>query len=283
MGINPPVITHGVSSGDHLSNISLANFFATGGGIDTSEPRFPPEEISMPNKYGQLIGKDGKKMKATFCLDCRKLLWAGKPTLPLYEFAGNFYWRGLLLMPIYCYTSVDHAVISYSQEEIVLFIKAKNFPSIFGPPLLQLHWKRGDRIIETTNQTHEVIMFQIDEIITQQGIVWVTPIQLLRRDGLQQTCTWLTDMVTGHDIDIGQQEVSSEALQRKIKDGHQECSLVTHHLYLAPGDYVRVLAGKDEGVCGHVIISEAFQLSVLPNGSTNPVSFPLLLDYNSSS
>ena len=63
-----------------------------------------------------------------------------------------------------------------------------------------------------------------------------------------------------------------------IEDGSQECSLATHRLYLASGDHVRVVAGEHEGVCRLVIVSEGSQLSVLPKGSTNPVSLPLLFD-----
>lgn len=276
MGRKPPVITHGDRredgpSRDCVSDMSLADFFATPQG---SQSRFPSKEISIPNEYGQPV-------KTTCDLDCRKLLWAGKPTLPLYEFAGSFYWKGMLLMPIYRYASVDREVVSYSKQELVPFIEANISPSVFGPLLSQLHWKRGDNIIEASyydsaSQIYEAIVFKIDEVTIQQGIASATPFQLLRRDGLHQTRTWLADI----DIDAEPQQVLSRCLQSKISDGRQECPLATYRLYLSSGDYVRVVTGKDQGVCGHVIVSEASQVSVLPKGSTNPVSLPLLLDYD---
>lgn len=283
-GSKSAVITHraaseGVLSTGVVPDISLYNFFATPSGIEPS--RFPPKEVSMANKHGQPI-------TATLHLDCRKLVWAGNPTLPLYEFGGEFYWKGLLLMPIYHHASVDRAVVSYSPEELVPFIEADVFCSIFGPILSQLYWKEGDKIIEASyyesgDAVHEAVVFKVDEVVMPHGIAWATPIQLLRRDGLQQAHTWLADMDFSDDINVERQHVLSQDLRRKIRGGRQECSLATHRLHLAVGDHVMVLAGKDQGACGHVIISEASQLSVLPIGSTTPVSLPLLFNLDFSS
>ena len=115
-------------------------------------------------------------------------------------------------MPIYCYVSVDHVVISYSKEELVPFIEAQLFPSIFGWLLSQLHWKKGDKVIEVSyyepdHHMHEAIVFKVDEVMMQQGVVQATPIQLLKRDGLQQTHTWLS-----HGNGIEQQHVLSQTL-----------------------------------------------------------------------
>ena len=99
-------------------------------------------------------------------------------------------------MPIYCYASVDCVMISYSKEELVPFIKAQLFPSIFEWLLSQLHWKKGDKVVEVSyyepdHHMHEAIVFKIDEVMMQQGIVRATPIQLIKKDGLQQTHAWL--------------------------------------------------------------------------------------------
>lgn len=276
MGRKPPVIIHDgpigdIPSGDQTSNIGLAKFFSTPKGLEAWQRNIPPKEFSVPNEYG-------KTVKTTLHFDCRKLSWAGELTLPLCEFSGNFYWGGLLLMPIYCYASVDRVVISYSKEELVPFIEAQLFPSIFGRLLSQLHWKKGDKVVEVSyyepdHHMHEAIVFKVDEVMMQQGVVRATPIQLLKRDGLQQTHTWLS-----HGNGVEQQHVLSQTLRKMIEDGSQECSLATHRLYLASGDHVRVVAGEHEGVCGLVIVSEGSQLSVLPKGSTDPVSLPLLFD-----
>ena len=269
MGCGSPIITH-------RGDTSLADFFSTPSCVEPSKSRFPPKDISVPDEFGQ-------RTPTTFHIDPRKLLWAGKPTLPLHEFAGKFYWKGVLLVPIYCYASVDRAVISYSEEELILFVEAEVAPSVFGPLLSQLHWKKGDKIIEesyykSTNHTSEAIVLKIDEVVTHQGVAWATPIQLVRRDGSQQTHTWLADAGFGDNIDVERQQPLPQDLRKKVGDGRQECSLATHRLYLAPGDYVKILAGQDQGVCGHVIVSNSSELSLLPKGSTNEVSLPLELD-----
>lgn len=275
-----PAIIHAapsveVRSGSHGSEVTLSDFFTTSRGLEASKRCFPAIKLSEESTI---------QMKTAFHLDCRKFLWADKPTLPLHEYAGDLYWKGVLLMPIHRYAFVDRAVITSSKAEFLPFIEAKVYPSIFGPLLSQLHWKRGDKIIEASyyesdDPMYDAIIFKIDEVVMQQGTAWATPIQLLRRDGLQQTHIWLSDL--GSD-DVGQQQVLSEDLRRTIRDGRQGCSLETHRLHLAPGDYVKILAGKDEGVCGHVVVSDASQLSVLAKGSTSPVGLPSLLDYNFS-
>ena len=263
MGDEPPLIIHGIHKGtmdeDDPSN-SFVNFFA-------SQPRFRSVGLSVSNKYGQ---KNIIKKK-TFHINSHNLLWVSdcrgvKPTLPVYEFKHNFYWKGVFLMPIYHYSSVNHAVISYSEEELMLFVKVKIFPRIFGPLLSQLHWKRGDKIIdishnEWANPTFQAIVFKVDKIMMQHCVVWVTPIQLFRPD--QQNQTWLSDMGLKQNIDTRQQQLLSQDLRTKISNGHQECSMITNRLHLAMGDGVRVLAGQFRGLCGYVITLDPPHLRVL--------------------
>lgn len=66
IGRNLPVITHGaprvdIPSGDHMSGISLAEFFSTPRGVEVSKRSFPQKKFSVSNEYGQLIEKDGEK------------------------------------------------------------------------------------------------------------------------------------------------------------------------------------------------------------------------------
>ena len=122
---------------DDPSN-SLVNFFA-------SQPRFWSIDLSVSNKYGQ---KNIIKKK-TFRINSHNLLWVSdcrgiKPTLPVYKFEHNFYWKGVFLMPIYHYSSVDHAVISYSEEELTPFVKVNIFPRIFGLITTPLEKRRQD-------------------------------------------------------------------------------------------------------------------------------------------
>ena len=156
MGLKPPVIAHGVlgeytAGGENFLNISLAEFFTK----PAPHLRFPSMDLLVPNKYRQLIDKNRQTLqKQTLHIDCDKLCWANKPTLPIYKFAGSFYWQGILLMLIYHYVLVDHTVVSYSKEELLPFIEANIFPNIFGPLLSQQHWKRGDKIIEVSAMVH---------------------------------------------------------------------------------------------------------------------------------
>ena len=280
MGDEPPLITHGVHEGtpneDDSSN-SLADFFA-------SQPRFRSVDLSVPNKYGQ---KNSVKKK-TFRIDNHNLLWVSdcggvKPTLPVYEFEHNFYWRGVFLMPIYHYSSVDRAVISYFEEELTPFVEANIFPRIFGPLLSQLHWKRGDKIIDISHNewadpTFQAIVFKVNEIMMQHRAVWGTPIQLFRPD--RQNQTWLSDIGLEQNIDTRQQQLLSQNLRTKIGNGRQECSMITHRLHLAMGDGVRVLAGQSRGLCGYVIALDPPHLRVLLHGSTQSVNFTCQLDCN---
>ena len=102
MGGKSPIITH---QGD----MSLADFFSAPGTIEPLKPRFPLEEIVVPDEFSQRIS-------TTFHIDSRKLLWAGKPTLPIHKLDGKFHWKGLLLVPIYCYTSVDMQSLHISKK-----------------------------------------------------------------------------------------------------------------------------------------------------------------------
>ena len=164
MGNRPSLIIHDIDK-DTVNEVnslnSLADFFAS--------PKFSPVDLSVPNKYGQLTNNDGKSIinEKMFCIDTN-LLWVsdyggGKPALPVYKLEHNFYWKGMFLMPIYHHTSIDH------------------------PLLLQLHWNRGDNIVnishnEWSNPTFQAIVFKINEIMVQQGAVWAIPIQLFRPD-----------------------------------------------------------------------------------------------------
>lgn len=283
MGFRPPLITHEAPSevtavGDSPS-MSLAKFFAT---PTTSEkPRFPPMDLLVPNEHGQLVDGSGQKLqKTTFAINCNELIWAGKPSLPVYEFKGDFFWKGLLLMPIYHYGLVDRAVISYSKEELLPFVEANIFPGIFGTLLSQLHWKRGDKIVEVSHHesadpTFQAIVFEINEILLEQGVVWATPIQLFAPD--QQNQSWLSEMGFGENIDVEQQQVLSQDLRQKINEGRQTCLLKTHRLHLTSGDNVKVLVGKYRGLRGQVIGIESSYLKVLLHGSLKPVSFALSL------
>ena len=143
-----------------------------------------------------------------------------------------------------------YTVPSYFEEELIPFVEAEVAPSVIRPLLSQLYWKRGDKIIEesyyeSNNCTSEAIVFKIDEVMMHQGVVWATPIQLVRRDGQQLTHTWLEDMGLGNDIDLERRESLPQDLRKKVEDGRQECPLATHCLYLAPGDHVKILAGQD--------------------------------------
>ena len=281
IGNKPPLIIHGVredNTNEDDSLNSLADFFA-------SQPKFRPVNLSVPNEYGQLIDNDGKKIIRTFRIDGRSLLWVsdygcGKPTLPVYEFEHNFYWKGVLLMPIYHYSSINRAVTSYSKEELTPFVEANIFPGIFGPLLSQVHWKRGDKIVDVSHNewadpTFQAIVFKVDEIMVQQRAVWATPIQLFRPD--RQNQTWLSDI--GFEQNIRQQQLVPQDLQTKIGNGRQECSMITHRLHLAVGDGVRVLAGQSQGLCGYVIALDHPHLRVLLH-SAQSVNFTCPLDCN---
>ena len=52
-------------------------------------------------------------------------------------------------------------------------------------------------------------------------------------------------MSLGDDIDRERQESLTQDLHKKVEDGHQECPLTTHCLYLALGNHVKILAGQD--------------------------------------
>ena len=100
-------------------------------------------------------------------------------TPPVYCYCRHFYNLGMRILPFYQQSSVavNHL---FQFDEILPFVEARLAPNIFDLLLLQLHWKRGDKLADVV-QTTEYPFYQIHRVDLAEGVV-VSHMVLSRED-----------------------------------------------------------------------------------------------------
>ena len=92
-------------------------------------------------------------------------------TPPVYHYRGHFYYLGMQILPIYQWSSltVNHR---FQFNEVLPFVESHLAPNIFDPLLLQMHWKRGDKLVDVV-QTTEYPFYCIHRVDLEEGLVVV--------------------------------------------------------------------------------------------------------------
>jgi len=93
--------------------------------------------------------------------------WVESKTLPhesLHLFQGKLFYRGLLILPVYGYGSVERVAVPPANE-VIAFAESHIDPIVIDRLLSQLHWQSGDRV----RRAHET--YQLESIQLEHGCV----------------------------------------------------------------------------------------------------------------
>lgn len=154
----------------------------------------------------------------------------------IYRYCGHIYYLGLRIVPIYRRASLTFNQI-FQPHEILPFVEARLAPSIFDPLISQMHWKRGDKIIETASGSH----YPYYAILS-------------------------VDLVEGTVITHQVESVDDQDHAGKVP---LEFTMSSVRLRVVAGDHIQVIAGNLKGQCGTVLRVDLDMVYVMPYGS-NP-------------
>ena len=99
-----------------------------------------------------------------------KIRWAVTPAIgeSIHQFDGHVFYRGLLILPIYSYGTVERVIIP-PIDELVPFAESGIDPVRINHLLSQLHWQIGDRVV------HADGLFELQDIQVDIGSASVCP------------------------------------------------------------------------------------------------------------
>jgi len=108
------------------------------------------------------------------------------PQVSIYEFDGQLFYCGLLLLPIYAYRTVERVQVP-PIDQVIPFAESFIDSNRINPLLSQLHWKPGDRVIrggelyelaEIQLAARSVSAFEIQHLQSEEAAPNPTPILL---------------------------------------------------------------------------------------------------------
>ena len=171
-------------------------------------------------------------------------------TPPVYHYCGHFYYLGMWILPIYQQSSltVNH---QFQFSEVLPFVESCLAPNVFNPLLSQMHWKRGDKLVDVM-QTTEYPFYHIHRVDLEEGLV-VTHLVL----------TWEDKEDT--------QEIKASGIPVDNNRLSHEYALSALQLRLVVGNNVKVIAGVHKSICGAVVdvLVEEGYIQVIPYGDKN--------------
>ena len=171
-------------------------------------------------------------------------------TPPVYHYRGHFYYLGMRILPIYQRSSlaVNHR---FQFNEVLPFVESRLAPNVFDPLLSQMHWKRGDKLVDVA-QTTEYPFYRIHRVDLEEGLV-VAHLVLTREDKEDA------------------QELKASGIPVDNNCLSHEYALSALRLRLVVGDNVKVIAGVHKGICGAVVdvLVEEGYVQVIPYGDEN--------------
>ena len=90
-------------------------------------------------------------------------------TPPVYHYRGHFYYLGMQILPIYQWSSltINHR---FQFNEVLPFVESRLAPDVFNPLFSQMHWKRGDKLVDVA-QTMEYPFYHIHRVNLEEGVV----------------------------------------------------------------------------------------------------------------
>lgn len=98
--------------------------------------------------------------------------WADLPIIngdSIYQFDGQLFYRGLLLLPLSAFATVDVVAVPPSHE-IILFAQSCIDPPCIDGLLSQLHWQAGDRVSRGDD------LYQLEDVQLDEGSVLASPL-----------------------------------------------------------------------------------------------------------
>ena len=171
-------------------------------------------------------------------------------TPPVYHYRGHFYYLGMQILPIYQRSShtVNH---QFQFNEVLPFVESCLAPNIFNPLLSQMHWKRGDKLVDVM-QTTEYPFYHIHRVDLEEGLVVV-----------HLVLTW-EDKEDTQELKASGIPVDNNHLSHKY-------ALSALRLRLVVGNNVKVIASIHKGICGAVVdvLVEEGYIQVIPYGDEN--------------
>ena len=168
-------------------------------------------------------------------------------TPPVYHYRGQFYYLGMRIMPIYQWSSltVNHR---FQLDEVLPFVESYLAPNVFDPLLSQMHWKRGDKLVDIV-QTTNYPFYRVHMVNLEEGVV-------------------VAHLVVTPDDKEDAQELKASGVPVDVNRLPHEYALCAFRLRLMTGDNVKVIAGVHKGTCGAVVgvLVEEGCVRVIPYG-----------------
>ena len=185
-------------------------------------------------------------------------------TPPVYHYCGHFYYLGMQILPIYQWSllTINHR---FQFNKVLPFIESRLAPDVFNPLFSQMHWKRGNKLVNVT-QTMEYPFYCIHRVNLEEGVI-VAHLVL----------TW-------EDKEDAQELKGSGTT---IDVNHLLCkyAVSAFQLQLVVGDNVKVIASIHKGTCGtiiNVLVEEGYIQVITYGGENDQHASWFLLVVNSS-
>lgn len=174
---------------------------------------------------------------------------------PVYHYCGHLYYLGMRIIANFQRRSLT-VNRTFQVDEVLPFVESRIAPDIFDPLISQMHWQRGDKILDLV-QTDEYPFFRIHKVDLEEGVV-IAHLVLSQADK--------------EDAD----ELRSAGVPVDTTRLPHEYNLSAFRLRLVVGDHVRVIAGTHKNMCGTIIVSVTHEgyVRIIPYGGENdqPVS-----------
>ena len=171
-------------------------------------------------------------------------------TSPVYRYCGHCYYLGFRIIPIFQHLSLElnH---HFQVDEVLPFVESCLAPGVFDPIISQMHWKRGDKLVDVT-QHAEYPFYHIHRVDMEEGVV-------------------VAHLVLTQGDKEDAQELWSSGVHVDINHLPHEYTLSGFQLRLVVGDHVRVIAGTHKTTCGTVIalVPDEGYVCIIPYGGVS--------------
>ena len=168
-------------------------------------------------------------------------------TPPVYHYHGHFYYLGMQILPIYQQSSltVNHW---FQLNEVLPFVESHLAPNIFDPLLSQMHWKRGNKLVDIM-QTTNYPSYCIHMVNLEEGVI-------------------VTHFILTPDDKEDTQELKASGVPIDVNHLPHEYVLCAFQLQLMVGNNVKVIAGIHKSTCSAVVgvLIEEGYVQVIPYG-----------------
>ena len=171
-------------------------------------------------------------------------------TSPVYRYCGHLYYLGFRIIPIFrsLLLQLNH---HFQVDKVLPFVESRLAPSVFDPIISQMHWKRGDKLVDVA-QHAEYPFYHIHRVDMEEGVM-------------------VAHLVLTQGDKEDAQELWSSGVHVDINRLPHEYTLSGFRLRLVIGDHVRVIAGPHKMTCGMVIalVPDEGYVCIIPYGGVS--------------